>query len=86
MAGPNHVLPTNRSARFASALRADDFRKHIHAVSATREALRTVGPLVITLAETEGLPAHADSVRRRLHVLESLDHPDVPSAPQDPEP
>ena len=34
IAGPNHVLPTNRTARFASALRADDFRRHIHVVTA----------------------------------------------------
>ncbi len=70
IAGPNHVLPTNRTARFASALRADDFRKHIHAVRVTPEALRTLGPHVVTLAETEGLPAHADSVRRRLAALD----------------
>ena len=44
IAGPNHVLPTNRTARFASALRADDFRKHVHAVRVTPEALRTLGP------------------------------------------
>jgi histidinol dehydrogenase len=69
IAGPNHVLPTNRTARFASALRADDFRKHVHAVRVSPDALRTLGPLVITLAETEGLPAHADSVRRRLAAL-----------------
>ena len=66
IAGPNHVLPTNRTARFASALRADDFRKHLHAVRVTPDALRTLGPLAVTLAETEGLPAHADSVRLRL--------------------
>jgi len=65
LAGPNHVLPTNRTARFASALRVDDFRKHIHAVSVTDEAVRTLGPHVETLAETEGLPAHAQSVRLR---------------------
>ena len=69
IAGPNHVLPTNRTARFASALRADDFRKHVHAVRVTPEALRTLGPAVVTLAETEGLPAHADSVRVRLDAL-----------------
>jgi histidinol dehydrogenase len=69
IAGPNHVLPTNRTARFSSALRADDFRKHIHVVSVTPEALEALGPHVITLAETEGLPAHADSIRRRLDVL-----------------
>ncbi len=73
IAGPNHVLPTNRTARFASALRADDFRKHLHAVRVTPEALRMLGPLVITMAETEGLPAHADSVRRRLGALGELD-------------
>ncbi|MGA2837271.1 MAG: histidinol dehydrogenase [Acidimicrobiales bacterium] len=65
LAGPNHVLPTNRTARFASALRVDDFRKHIHAVSMDAEALRVLGPNVVTLAETEGLPAHAQSVRLR---------------------
>ena len=69
IAGPNHVLPTNRTARFASALRADDFRKHVHAVRVTPDALRTLGPHVVTLAETEGLPAHADSVRLRLAAL-----------------
>src|SRR6202041_4052648 len=71
IAGPNHVLPTNRTARFSSALRADDFRKHVHAVRVTPEALRVLGPLVITLAETEGLPAHADSVRLRLEALQN---------------
>jgi histidinol dehydrogenase len=68
-AGPNHVLPTNRTARFASALRADDFRKHIHVVRVSPDAVRALGPYVVTLAETEGLPAHADSVRRRLAAL-----------------
>ena len=69
IAGPNHVLPVNRTARFSSALRASDFRKHIHAVRVSPDALRALGPLVITLAETEGLPAHADSVRLRLEAL-----------------
>ncbi len=70
IAGPNHVLPTNRTARFSSALRADDFRKHVHAVRVAPEALRALGPHVVVLAETEGLPAHADSVRRRLAALD----------------
>ena len=66
LAGPNHVLPTNRTARFASALRVDDFRKHIHAVRhGRRRRCETLGPHVVTLAETEGLPAHAESVRLR---------------------
>jgi histidinol dehydrogenase len=70
IAGPNHVLPTNRTARFASALRADDFRKHLHAVQVAPAALRALGPAVVTLAETEGLPAHAESVRWRLRALD----------------
>jgi len=65
LAGPNHVLPTNRTARFASALRVDDFRRHIHAVSVSEKALEVLGPHVVTLAETEGLPAHAESIRLR---------------------
>jgi histidinol dehydrogenase len=65
LAGPNHVLPTNRTARFSSALRTDDFRRHIHAVTVSPEALATLGPAVVTLATTEGLPAHADSIRLR---------------------
>ncbi len=65
LAGPNHVLPTNRTARFASALRVDDFRRHIHAITVSEKALEVLGPHVVTLAETEGLPAHAESVRLR---------------------
>ncbi len=75
IAGPNHVLPTNRTARFSSALRADDFRRHIHAVTVTTGALARLGPPVITLAQTEGLPAHADSVRLRLAALAALADP-----------
>ncbi len=73
LAGPNHVLPTNRTARFASALRADDFRKHVHVVRVSPDAVRDLGPKVVVLAETEGLPAHAESVRRRLAALEGDD-------------
>jgi len=65
MAGPNHVLPTNRSARFASALSTRDFRRHIHVVEADREALRSLGAHVVTLATTEGLTAHAQSIELR---------------------
>jgi histidinol dehydrogenase len=66
LAGPNHVLPTNRTARFGSALAASDFLRHIHAVSVTPEGLHALGARVVTLATTEGLPAHAESVRLRL--------------------
>ena len=65
VAGPNHVLPTNRTARFASALRTDDFRRHMHAVSVERGALELLGPSVEILAATEGLPAHAASIELR---------------------
>jgi histidinol dehydrogenase len=65
LAGPNHVLPTNRSARFASALSSRDFRRHIHVVEADRTALDQLGAHVVTLATTEGLPAHAQSIERR---------------------
>ena len=66
VAGPNHVLPTARSARFGSALRVDDFRKHIHLVDVDRSGLARLAPHVVALATSEGLPAHADSVRIRL--------------------
>ena len=65
LAGPNHVLPTNGSARFSEALRVDDFVKHVHVVSLDQAALTRVAPHVMALAEAEGLPAHAESVRRR---------------------
>jgi len=64
-AGPNHILPTNRTARFGSALRADDFRRHIHIVSVSEEGFRALAPSVELLATTEGLNAHADSIRMR---------------------
>jgi histidinol dehydrogenase len=66
LAGPSHVLPTNGSARFSGALRVDDFLKRIHVVSLDRDALAGVAPHVAALAEAEGLPAHAQSVRARL--------------------
>nr|MBO2501531.1 histidinol dehydrogenase [Thermoanaerobacterales bacterium] len=65
VAGPNHVLPTFGSARFAGALRVDDFRKHVHVVTVGEEGLAQVAPHVVALAEYEGLPAHAESVRLR---------------------
>ena len=64
-AGPNHILPTNRSARFSSALRADDCRRHIHVVEVDRRGFEGLADTVITLAQAEGLDAHAESIRRR---------------------
>jgi histidinol dehydrogenase len=65
VAGVNHVLPTGGTARFAEALRVTDFQKHVHVVSLDADALRRVAPFVRTLAEREGLHAHADAVRMR---------------------
>jgi histidinol dehydrogenase len=62
MAGPSHVLPTCGSARFSSALGVDDFCRRIHIVSMDRPALARVAPHVATIAEAEGLAAHALSV------------------------
>jgi histidinol dehydrogenase len=65
VAGPSHVLPTFGTARFSSALRVDDFLKWIHVISLDEGALARVAPHVAALAEAEGLPAHAESVRLR---------------------
>jgi histidinol dehydrogenase len=62
LAGPSHVLPTDRSARFASGLRVDDFCKHLHVISLDRAALAKVAPHIVAIAEAEGLAAHARSV------------------------
>jgi histidinol dehydrogenase len=64
--GPNHVLPTARSARFASGLSVYDFMKRITSLQCDEQALQTIGKAAITLAEAEGLPAHAGSVAVRL--------------------
>jgi histidinol dehydrogenase len=66
VAGPNHVLPTGRTARFASGLSVFDFLKRTTFVSATRAALAEVGPAAVALAEAEGLHAHARSVALRI--------------------
>ncbi len=65
LAGPNHVLPTYGSARFAGALRVDDFLKHVHVVTADATALAEVGPHVEVLAGYEGLDAHRESIALR---------------------
>ena len=66
VAGPNHVLPTGRTARFASGLSVFDFLKRTTWVAADREGLRRVGPAAVLLAEAEGLQAHGRSISRRL--------------------
>ncbi|GGD48029.1 histidinol dehydrogenase [Erythrobacter arachoides] len=66
VAGPNHVLPTGRRARFASGLSVLDFMKRTSFIELDAEALKAIGPAAMALAEIEGLPAHAASVRVRL--------------------
>ncbi len=66
LGGPNHVLPTGRRARFASGLGVTDFMKRTSFLSASPDAMRRIGPAAATLADAEGLPAHAASVRARL--------------------
>ena len=65
-AGPNHVLPTGRTARFSSPLGVYDFQKRSSILRMSEEAARTLGPVAATLADGEGLPAHAASARYRL--------------------
>ena len=66
VAGPNHVLPTGRRARFASGLSVLDFMKRTSFISLDGAALDAVGPAAVALATAEGLPAHAKSVELRL--------------------
>ena len=64
--GPNHVLPTARSARFASGLSVYDFVKRITYLQCDEQALQSIGKAAIALAQAEGLAAHAGSVAVRL--------------------
>jgi histidinol dehydrogenase len=64
--GPNHVLPTGRTARFASGLAVHDFLKRTTLLACGREQLERLGPAAVTLARTEGLEAHARAVEIRL--------------------
>src|SRR5688500_5028297 len=67
VAGSNHVLPTSRSARFSSGLSVFDFLKRTSVLKLGADQLRALGESAITLAESEGLAAHARSVRIRLN-------------------
>ncbi len=66
VAGPNHVLPTGRRARFASGLSVLDFMKRSSFIELDENALKAVGPAAAALAHAEGLPAHAKSIEARL--------------------
>ena len=67
--GPNHVLPTARSARFSSGLSVMDFLKRTTLARMTPDALRAIGPAAERLAQSESLEAHGLSVRARLDKL-----------------
>jgi histidinol dehydrogenase len=71
-AGPNHILPTGGTARFASPLTVDDFLKKTSLVYYSEKALKSIGRQIITMAQSEGFQAHAQSIRLRM---------DAPPAP-----
>jgi len=64
--GPNHVLPTARSARFSSGLSVMDFLKRTTLAKVSREALLKIGPSAVTLADSEGLECHGLSISERM--------------------
>jgi histidinol dehydrogenase len=65
-AGPNHVLPTMRTARFSSPLGVYDFQKRSSIIFASKAGAQSLGEVAGTLADSEGLPAHAAAARMRL--------------------
>lgn len=65
MAGPNHILPTNGTAKFFSPLSVDDFIKKSSIIAYSREALEPIYKDIITFADSEGLTAHANSIAVR---------------------
>ena len=64
-AGPNHVLPTNGTAKFFSPLNVDDYMKKSSIISYSREALEPIHEDIIKFAEAEQLTAHANSIKVR---------------------
>jgi histidinol dehydrogenase len=68
IAGPNHVLPTSRTARFSSGLSVLDFMKRTTLLACTPQTINAIGPAAIALAEGEGLEAHARSIAARLNL------------------
>jgi histidinol dehydrogenase len=66
VAGPNHVLPTGRRARFSSGLSVLDFMKRTSFLGLDAASFAAIGPAAATLAHAEGLPAHAKSVELRI--------------------
>ena len=71
VAGPSHVLPTCGTARFASALGVEDFVRRSHVVRVAPASAARLAASARALAEAEGLPAHAEAARLRLHDAEA---------------
>ena len=69
IAGPNHVLPTSGSAKFASGLSVNDFLKRHSLIKITKSGIERLGPSVINLAKHENLDGHANSIKIRLKSL-----------------
>ena len=67
IAGPNHVLPTARTARFSSGLSVLDFLKRTSVLACDADALAALGPDALALAKAEGLSAHGRSISIRLN-------------------
>lgn len=70
VAGPDHVLPTSRAARYASGLSVLDFMKRTSIIACDERALANIGPAAARLADAEGLPSHAESIRLRLKPVD----------------
>jgi len=68
--GTNHTLPTNGYARQFSGVNTQSYQKHITSQEITALGLRGLGPVVTTLADCEGLQAHANAVRIRLNTFQ----------------
>jgi histidinol dehydrogenase len=75
LAGPNHTLPTSGSARYASALGVETFMKSSSLIQYSPTALQQVAGAIDLLAQAEGLPSHADSVRLRMQEMREEDLP-----------
>lgn len=70
VAGPDHVLPTARAARYASGLSVLDFMKRTSIIGCDEQSIAAVGPAAARLADAEGLPSHAESIRVRLKSVD----------------
>ena len=73
IAGPNHILPTNGTARFASPLTTNDFVKKSSVIYYSEAGLKKFGPQAVEIADREGLTAHGNAIRIRLQDLEAGD-------------